>query len=99
MSDLKRGKTSRWMMVCSKEGRSHLATQPSLGRKRLGSVRSKVTRLFLLLWKVYNITRFAGWVFAGPLRSLLYKWKNHFSEMKGDVGMSVHKKEGKQEDA
>ena len=28
-----------------------------------------------------------------------YKWKNHFSEMKGDVGMSVHEKEGKQEDA
>ena len=28
-----------------------------------------------------------------------YKWKNHFSEMKGDVGMSPHKKEGEQEDA
>ena len=28
-----------------------------------------------------------------------YKWKNHFSEMKGDVGMSVHEKEGEQEDA
>ena len=27
------------------------------------------------------------------------KWKNHFSEMKGDVGMSVHEKEGEQEDA
>ena len=24
----------------------------------------------------------------------LYKWKNHFSEMKGDVGMSHHEKEG-----
>ena len=23
-----------------------------------------------------------------------YKWKNHFSEMKGDVGMSHHEKEG-----
>ena len=22
------------------------------------------------------------------------KWKNHFSEMKGDVGMSHHEKEG-----
>ena len=30
---------------------------------------------------------------------LLYKWKNHFSEMKGDVGMSLHEKEGEQEDA
>ena len=29
----------------------------------------------------------------------VYKWKNHFSEMKGDVGMSRHEKEGKQEDA
>ena len=24
---------------------------------------------------------------------LLYKWKNHFYEMKGDVGMSLHEKE------
>ena len=29
----------------------------------------------------------------------IYKWKNHFSEMKGDVGMSLHEKEGEQEDA
>ena len=29
----------------------------------------------------------------------IYKWKNHFYEMKGDVGMSVHEKERKQEDA
>ena len=29
----------------------------------------------------------------------LHKWKNHFYEMKGDVGMSVHEKERKQEDA
>ena len=27
------------------------------------------------------------------------KWKNHFSEMKGVVGMSLHEKEGEQEDA
>ena len=27
------------------------------------------------------------------------KWKNHLSEMKGDVGMSPHEKEGEQEDA
>ena len=27
------------------------------------------------------------------------KWRNHFYEMKGDVGMSVHEKERKQEDA
>ena len=26
-------------------------------------------------------------------RLLIYKWKNHFYEMKGDVGMSLHEKE------
>ena len=26
------------------------------------------------------------------------KWKNHFSKMKGDVGMSLYEKEGEQED-
>ena len=30
---------------------------------------------------------------------IVNKWKNHFSEMKGDVGMSLHEKEGEQEDA
>ena len=30
---------------------------------------------------------------------ICYKWKNHFYEMKGDVGVSVHEKERKQEDA
>ena len=30
---------------------------------------------------------------------VVYKWINHFSEMKGDVGMSLHEKEGEQEDA
>ena len=25
--------------------------------------------------------------------SYVYKWKNHFYEMKGDVGMSLHEKE------
>ena len=32
-------------------------------------------------------------------QAYVYKWKNHFYEMKGDVGMSVHAKERKQEDA
>ena len=31
--------------------------------------------------------------------TLVYKWKNHFFEMKGDVGMSSHEKEREQEDA
>ena len=30
---------------------------------------------------------------------MLNKWKNYFSEMKGDVGMSPHEREGGQEDA
>ena len=30
---------------------------------------------------------------------ILYKWKNHLYKMKGDVGMSGHEKERKQEDA
>ena len=32
------------------------------------------------------------------LENMWNKWKNHFSEMKGDVGMSLHEKEGEQED-
>ena len=32
-------------------------------------------------------------------KDTIYKWKNHFSEMKGDVGMSLQEKEGEQEDA
>ena len=32
-------------------------------------------------------------------RNNWYNMKNHFSEMKGDVGMSLHEKEGEQEDA
>ena len=29
----------------------------------------------------------------------IHKWNKHFSEMKGDVGTSLHEKEGKKEDA
>ena len=28
------------------------------------------------------------------VHGLVYKWKNHFSEIKEDVGMSLHEKEG-----
>ena len=31
-------------------------------------------------------------------RTYKYKCKNHFNEMKGDVGMSLHEKEGKQKE-
>ena len=33
------------------------------------------------------------------LKSEWNKWKNHFYEMKGGVGMSLHEKEREQEDA
>ena len=39
------------------------------------------------------------WGFASNQKRMWNKWKNHFSEMKGDVGMSHHEKEGEQEDA
>ena len=29
----------------------------------------------------------------GAIQTIVYKWKNHFYEMKGDVGMSLHEKE------
>ena len=42
-------------------------------------------------------TSLFGWYLH--LTTDTYKWKNHFSEMKGDVGMSPHEKQGEQEDA
>ena len=33
------------------------------------------------------------------LQPIKNNWKNHFSEMKGDVGMSTHEKEEEQGDA
>ena len=39
------------------------------------------------------------YTFAPNKKNMWNKWKNHFSEMKGDVGMSLHEKEGEQEDA
>ena len=32
-------------------------------------------------------------------KTYVHKWKNHFYEMKGDVGISSHEKEREQEDA
>ena len=43
--------------------------------------------------------RISGDMSTLMLSVVLNKWKNHFYEMKGDVGMSVHEKERKQEDA
>ena len=38
------------------------------------------------------------WVLPQIKKSMWNKWKNHFSEMKGDVGMSHHEKDGEQEE-
>ena len=40
--------------------------------------------------KYYN---FSAYAVTRGIDGILYKWKNHFYEMKGDVGMSLHEKE------
>ena len=53
-----------------------------------------------LIYFTTNSTSLASRVFSVvTLNIQSHKWKNHFYEMKGDVGMSVHEKERKQEDA
>ena len=39
------------------------------------------------------------WGFYPKVKNEWNKCKNHFNEMKGDVGMSSHEKEKEQEDA
>ena len=46
-----------------------------------------------MIWRPYFLYHYLH------VSHVCYKWKNHFYEMKGDVGMSVHEKERKQEDA
>ena len=41
-----------------------------------------------------NFTSYLYWGFAPKLKNMLNKWKNHFSEMKGDVGCHLMKKKG-----
>ena len=43
-------------------------------------------------WKCLHIS------FLLELKNMWNRWKNHFSEVKGDVGMSPYEKEGEQED-
>ena len=45
----------------------------------------------VLLYRVFSVL----YLKSSLSEAVLYKWKNHFSEMKGDVGMSRHEKEGK----
>ena len=57
--------------------------------------------LHLCFFQDHNITYFAGnWMSrCCAVCFALYKWKNHFYEMKGDVGLSSHEKGREQEDA
>ena len=48
---------------------------------------------------VVYILYFQGVIAKSLLYIYTFKWKNHFCELKGDVGMSVHEKEREQEDA
>ena len=54
-------------------------------------------RTITLLREVLTPRRSAPFVGAFP--KVENEWKNHFHEMKGDVGMSHHEKEREQEDA
>ena len=45
------------------------------------------------------LARAAQTIFVGALPHEWNKWKTHFCEIKGDVGMSVHEKEMEREDA
>ena len=49
-----------------------------------------------ILLRVQFQTHTIGWK-NFLLEAILYKWKNHFYKMKGDVGMSGHEKERKQD--
>ena len=51
-----------------------------------------VVRVRMRVRKVY-VSRSAKIVVCPKMKNEWNKWKNHFYEMKGDVGMSLHEKE------
>ena len=53
----------------------------------------------LVLPEQSSTMRRTGKQLSSRIARVLYKWKNHFSEMKGNVGVPHHEKEGEQEDA
>ena len=77
-------------ITCNKLGRSLTGAAVSV------YVRVGQTVLINLVWRSHTHERDAR---GSGCKPIVYKWKNHFYEMKGDVGMSVHEKERKQEDA
>ena len=62
-----------------------------------GPMEESVGHFWRMVWdyEIPTILMLTQCIEAGKV----YKWKNHFSEMKRDVGMSLHEKEGEQEDA
>ena len=58
--------------------------------------RGGVVHVRMRVQNVYAANYFC-WGLA-PIKNEWNKWKNHFYEMKGDVGMSLHEKGKKQED-
>ena len=64
----------------------HTATSGTLLLSVIGCYRDGYT---CSLYLSTESVRTSGWLSLPKL----YKWKNHFYEMKGDVGMSLHEKE------
>ena len=60
---------------------------------------SRLDCVWLYSKDLMTVLYFVHFLLFISCRATFYKWKNHFSEMKGDVGMSLHEKEGEQEDA
>ena len=55
-------------------------------------VKGGVVRVLMRVRKVY-VSRGAKIVVCPKMKNEWNKWKNHFYEMKGDVGLSLHEKE------
>ena len=61
--------------------------------KKKGTRRWGVVRVRMRVRYVYNYTCSRDAFLLGPQKKNVWnKWKNHFYEMKGDVGMSLHEK-------
>ena len=56
-------------------------------------VKGAVVRRRMCVRKVY-VSRGAKIVVCPKMKNEWNKWKNHFYEMKGDVGLSLHEKKG-----
>ena len=59
-------------------------------------VKGGVVRVLMGVRKVY-VSRGAKIVVCPKMKNEWNKWKNHFYEMKGDVGLSLHEKRKEQD--